>query len=73
MKFLKISEIEKFKTSKNSKLSREKFEMSPTLKLLTKTKDEMVPNMERHSMPAGSSIFQMIRREIEDEEQAQKN
>ena len=47
--------------------------MSPTLKLLTKTKDEMVPNMERNSMPAGSSIFQMIRREIEDEEQAQKN
>ena len=42
--------------------------MSPTLKLLTKTKDEMVPNMERISMPAGSSIFQMIRREIEDEE-----
>jgi len=47
--------------------------MSPTLKLLTKTKDEMVPNMERHSMPAGSSIFQMIRREIEIEEQNQKN
>ena len=47
--------------------------MSPNMKLLTKTKDEMVPNMERHSMPAGSSIFQMIRREIENEEKSQKN